>query len=359
MEYKQYEEIAEKLNQKIYERNSYWFYKQIKKLMPTLNHIVKNFDYEKVEFDKNDLNLGEMQTLVLDFLRDLDPELEEKALNVLEDIEHTVLYVGKPQDVAKSNSVGLRGLIGKNGRPLKNSPKVEIALHPQNSEIGLVVIGHEYGHILSQRIQKRIKQKSHWIGEIESLFIEKIFADWLLKKKIISKESLKKMDVHWKSLLIARAQVLVEEFDILNRLQRPTSAEDLQKIEKELQDKNRFGWIEVLKHRISEMIKDDKDFPKDGEYVFKYLVGEIVASALYEDYKINPKETIANFKEFLSHNAEYDFYPSKQVEQDGKIINKFVLEQSEVDKCFSTLLGENYKEKLEKTINNLSVEKTV
>lgn len=359
MEYKVYEEIAQKLNEKIYQHNSYWFYGQIRKIMPMLADIVKHYDCEKVEFDKIEMNLGEMQTLVLDFLQDLDPSLEENALNVLEDLEHTVVFVGKPQEVSKGNSVGIRGLRGKNGRPLKNSPRVEISLHPQNNAMGIVVVGHEIGHTLCQRIQERILPKTDCIGEIESVFIEKIFADWLLKKKVISKEDRKKMDVVWKNNLINSARVLVEEYDLLNRLQNPTNAEDLQKVEKDLQDKNRLGWLEILKHRIIVMIGDNKGKDIHGEYEFRYIVGEIVATALYEDFKKNPKETTENFKEFLSHSAEYEFYVKKKAKRDGKLVENYVLEPKEVEKCFATLLGESYKEKLENAIKIQHKDKTV
>lgn len=359
MEYKDYEEIAQKLNEKIYERNSYWFYGQIKRLMPTLADIVKKKDIEITKFDKTELNLGEMQTLVLDFLRDLDPSLEEKALDVLEDLEHTVVFVSKPQEKSKGNSVGLRELRGKNGKPLKNSPRVEIRLHPKNDTMGIVVVGHEYGHILSQRIQQKAFQKTDCIGEIEGVFFEKIFADWLVKKKVISKTERAKMDVAWNNNFINSVRVICDEYDLLNRLQRPTSADDLIKVEKDLQDKNRLGRLEVLKHRINVFINGDKGKDIHGEYEFRYVVGEIVASALYEDFKKNPKEATANFKEYLAHNAEYEFYVKKKVEKDGKLLENYVLEPKEVDKCFKTLLGENYKQKIEKTINEFQKEKTV
>lgn len=354
-----YQEIAEKLNRKIEERNSYRFYGQIKSVFPALSKFVKAYDIEKVGFEKVDKKIGEIENLVLDFLYDLDPELEENVLKVIEDVDHTVMFVSNPKEKAKGSFVALRELNGKRG-PLKKSPRVEIGLRPQNTSMGLATVGHEFGHILSQRIQERKFPKTDLIGEIEGVFLEKIFADWLLRNNKISKSERDKMNVVWRNNFLLHSRTICEEVDLLSRLKKNISAVNLQKIEKELQDNQKFAWKEVLKNRIGVFINglDGKEI--HGEYEFRYIVGEIVAGALYEDFKKEPTKTIERFKEYLAHNAEYEFFKKEQVLHDGKVVEKVVFDKKECTKCFSALLGENFKEKLSNAIKTLenSFEKT-
>lgn len=343
-----YKEIADKLNQKLNQRNSYWFYGQIRPLLAPLSRIIKTKDIQQLKFEKVDLSLGKMQTLALEFFYDLDPDLEEMIGNVLEDVKNTTVFVGKPQEKSGRNSVGAKDC------------KIEISLHPKNDTMGIVTVAHEFGHTSSQRIQSKIKEKTDCIGEIESVFIEKIFADWLLKKGVISKDEREKMTIAWQNDFIWHARIICEEAYLLDRLKRPITAESLQNLEKQLEEEKRFGWLEILKHRIDIMINGDR-FGKQphGEYEFRYIVGEIVAQALYEDFKKDPKQTIERYKNYLSHNSEYEFFKKKKCKRDdGKVVENYVLDKSELDKCFVPLLGEDYKQKLTRSLNDLEQTKT-
>ncbi len=347
-----YQEIAEKLNQKIYDRNSYWFYGQIKAALPMLARFVKQYDIEEIKFEKIDMTIGKIEELVLDFLYELDPSFEENVMNVLEDLDHTVMYVSNPKEKAKGSFVSLRELHGKNGRILKNSPKVEIGLHPKNNTMGIVVVGHEYGHILSQRVQQRRNQRTDCIGEIEACFVERLFADWLLKKNKISKEERLKLDLAWRHSFLLSARVICEEVDLLARLKKNIKPENLRKIETTLQAEEKLKWLDILKHRIDVFINGANGKDIHGEHEFRYIVGEIVASALYEDFKKDSKKTIERFKTYLAHSAEYEFFKKKKVEKDGKIVEKIMFDKTECDKCFVALLGEEYETKLKTAIKN-------
>ena len=351
MEEINYPAIATQFNEVVKKRNSYWFYGQIRSVLPFIKKLVTTLDIEELKFNKLDLSVGKMQTYVLDFLYDLDPELEEKVANVLEDLKGTLLYVGKPTEKGGENFVGLR--------KTKKNTVVDIQIHPRNDSTGILVVGHEYGHLLSQRIQQHCQQKTDCLGEIESLFIERLFADWLLKKGFISKEERKKFDTKWKNNLLGNARGIYEEWVILSNLKQPTFGDDLRSFEQRLISDGKLSLLDLLKKRMVVMIKDDDGQQKHGEYMFRYVVGEIVAEALYQEYKKEPDLTLARFKEFLAHNAEYEFFKKKQVNKDGQVVENLVLDKAEMQKCFTTLLGEDYKAKLTRGAELFIKEKTV
>ena len=340
-----YEEVAEKLNQKCYERNAYWFYDQVRPILPILNDMLKTIKQGDVEFKKNNLTLADMENDALDFYYDLDPEFEEKIGNVLEDLDHTIMYVGNPSEKGGKNAVGLKTQIGKRG-PLKNSPKVEIELHPTNNTDGIIQVGHEFGHTLNQRIQERKHPISDCIQEVETMFFEKVYADWLLKKKKITKEEHANLIQKRKNSFYAEVKTLLEEDELLRRLDKPITAERLISLEKEIAQQD-VHKLEILKRRIDVMINGrNGNTNAYGQYEFRYVLGEIVAQALYEDYKKDPKKTITNLKQYLKNSADYDFMPMKTKKINKKEEKRRVLDKNELDKCFGTLLGENYEKKI-------------
>ena len=344
MEEINYAAVATRFNEVVKKRNSYWFYGQIKSVLPFIKKLVTTLDMEEVKFNEIDLTVGKMQTYALEFLYDLDPEFEEKVCDVLENLKGTTLFTGRPTEKGGENSVGLR--------KLKKDLMVDIQLHPQNDIMGIIVVGHEYGHLLSQRIQQRRKQMTDCIGEIESLFIERLFADWLLNKGIITKEERKKIEISWKNNLLGNARGIYEEWVILSNLKQPTFGDDLKNFEQRLVSEEKLSFLDLLKKRMVVMIKDDDGQQKHGEYMFRYVVGEVVAEALYQDYKKNPELTKQRFKEYLAHNAEYEFFKKKQFEKDGRMVENLVFDKNEMKKCFTTLLGEDYKKKIEKTVKD-------
>jgi len=322
--------IAERLEKVCKRRNAHGFYSEICKSYPDffrkIHDVERGKTFEDLKFDKVDYSVGKMGTIVSDFLLALDVDLYEKLWGVLEDLT-TVYRPHKPQKNAGTNCVSVREVEerGKTGKVIKKFIRIEIDLAPTDDVKGMNTVAHEYGHILEQRVQQKVRQRTDCLGEISSFFIEKLYADYLLKIGNIDETQYYALKKAHKQDFIANARIMLEEYEILSQLKIPITGEQLAKLEERYCGTKRYNH---LKHRINEMIngKNGKDF--HGEYVFRYIVGEVVSELMYQDFYKDPNETLKRYKQFLSCNAEI-----------------------KREEAFEMLLGENYRQRMTKYLD--------
>ncbi len=286
------EEFADKLKEACERRHAWDFYGRIRRFFPVMHSIRRELGHRpRVDIAKVNYSLKEMKNKAFLFYKDLRPAFYENIKKVL-NAPDTILREAEPSEKHGSMAVGLSGKGQKR--------KIEVDLHPFNDVQGMVSVAHEFAHILSERAQKGIGQKTDCIGEIESLFIEKLYLDYLLKNGVISKEEYDRNKEFRKNGLACDLGTIFEEEEILSRLGRDINKEALLKLDNDTKDHRNH---DALMHRLDVMVngKDGREF--HGEYVFRYVVGEVVAEALYQDYLKQPKETLENFERFLQNNA--------------------------------------------------------
>ena len=64
---------------------------------------------------------------------------------------------------------------------------------------------------------------------------------------------------------------------------------------------------------------------KSAEYIYRYVVGEMVATALYHDYQKDPVATMERYKEFLFSNADKSLPELLEVALGEEYMDKIML----------------------------------
>ena len=139
---------------------------------------------------------------------------------------------------------------------------------------------HEATHSISQkhdagwRSTQMVPEKDQSVGEIEAKFMEKVFVDFVRRN----------------------AEVLGDQ-NFFPGQNEYTFTREMNTLEKN----DRLDFISRLKSGI--------DNPQGGykdSFSHRYVIGEIVASLLFEEYKQDPVETMHLFSQFLQINAQLD-----------------------------------------------------
>lgn len=176
----------------------------------------------------------------------------------------------------------------KNGKTVWNGDQVKLyaeigeylgcdVLQSSFSEIKGVV--HEIAHGTSQKFAgERMQEKETLNGEIESMFMEKLF----IKYCVENVEKVQDILVKQESKEIPREQ-----------------AEDF------ISDMFANGRFLDLQNRLN-VCGAKNGFIDKQEFDFRYVVGEIYSTVLYNNYLDDPERTIKKFVKFMKHNAEYD-----------------------------------------------------
>lgn len=333
MEVLDFAKIAERLEDVCSKNLSFYFYRQLKESYPhiltLLNDKTKNFKSEKITFNQNALNMGEMETKAIDFFEQFDEDLAEKVWDILED-ETTVMHVAKPSEKGGLNAVSVvekpRSKHGNFKKPIDQYKNIyiEINLHPTNDTLGLVNVVHEFGHLMEQRVQQKIPQKTDCLMEIAPMFMERVFMQHLLQTGEIKNEEYETFLKKRNQSFVANARVLLEEDEILSNLKSPITAEQIEILQEKYKNTLRG---EILNKRIEALI--DKSSHVHGQHCFRYVVGEIVSMLLFDDFMKNAEITTQKFKSFCEKNAEMT---EKQ--------------------AFNLLLGDNYAQRMQNILKN-------
>ena len=261
----------------------------VRKQLETLHHawqeITKDKDNNIIK--DNDYSLSDMITISLEFFACFDKDIYTNLLKILND-DSVKLNFSEPSAENRGNNCGI-----KDWRRFIN-------LNPTNNVFGLTTVCHEFAHLTSQRMQEKKMPKSEYIGEVESMFIEKVFAKYLLDKKIISEEEYDAVNISLIKSVSNRLEAVFQENDILNFLKGDILTEEkLAEGEKLLKNSpNKDAILNRIQSIAKGTIKSDVDF--------RYIIGEVVSELLFEEYKKEPQKTTAKFKEYLKHNADID-----------------------------------------------------
>lgn len=242
--------------------------------------------FNNIDFEECSYSTEDMVNICIDFFGQFDGELQQKLITILNNPEIKI-EISQPQPNNRDNKSFCRS--GDDGRAL--------FIHPENNIIlGLIVVCHEFAHMLSQRMQENGKPKDGIIGEVESLFIERVFVNYLTKKGIISQKVVENYNKTRTNGLLNDIEYCGYRNEVIN-LARGLNKEKLAELEGKLAN-NKNG--DCLLDILNSLAKNGYDFRE------RYVVGEIGGRVLFERYLKDRQGTTEKFKNYLAHNCELD-----------------------------------------------------
>lgn len=198
---------------------------------------------------------------------------------------------------------------------------LDFNVYIHNSLDDLRTTAHELGHALSSHHQHLIKMlrsnvstqeidkytqksfKKDCVGEIESYIIEQLFNRFLIKKGLYTKADLENYQKSQQASLLSEINLVREERYIIKGLSCPVSYESLDNLVNSLQKNNQ--------NRLVERIKKMHDDDKCSSYMFRYIVGRIVADQWIRNFeKATDRQTqvemLNNFQAYLDKTHKLD-----------------------------------------------------
>ncbi len=257
---------------------------------------------QKYEIKYNEINLSreDMLNIVCDFFKTEIPDLYKNLMNVLNN-GSIKLYMDYPSNTNREQD---------NFNALTRDKRI-VSISPRNNTSGLLQVCHELSHTLSQCMQKNMQPKDSVIGEIESLFMEKVFAHYLFEHNMMTKEECDSFAVERDKKLAADIAYCLTRADIMGMIEGPLTEEGVKKID--IITANDPRRAAIIK-RLKEMSYVDIDPKHSHKYqpVERYIIGQLTSSLLFKQYLQDKGNTMKKYKEFLSHNAEIGLNDSLQ-----------------------------------------------
>ena len=354
------EEFARKADQVFARRRSHDFLRSIGFLLGDMGNLYMDLRPKhktQVAERKSEHTVEEMVKLVMLFYKDLDQEIYERVASFVNsavrvpykngrvpagkvdgEIQRFFEKTGsrnrnflfytkdlldpKVADTCNS-SVGL-DVVEQNGE--KVDCRVAV-FNIVNTIQGYYTIAHELGHISSQRMVEMKSARADFVGEIESLFMEKLFNNYMLDWGMITEEEHKAHTTKRRESLKNDLSKMLQEADLLSVVKPPITHESLVEAEEIFRTDPKYSKnYPYLMLRLAETVNTNRS----AAYMYRYVVGELVSSALLDDYIKDPVATMGRYKEFLFSNADKTY---------GELL--------------TGLLGEGYETKIRQTAGRM------
>ncbi len=251
-----------------------------------LREIKNTVIQQNIKLERKKYSLEDMLLICFRFYDSLGINLYQDLKEVLGN-ENTKVIMSEPSinNRGKENSC--------------NDGLGQIVLNPTNDLAGLLAVVHELCHAISQRMKENKRAIDLTIGEVESLFIEKVFICYLYENKIISHKEYVDLFVCMNNTLVRQIDYCFQRNDILNIVGfLPLTKESEKELEQMIaHDRNR----DVLFERLKQMGR--------GEYEYKerYVIGGVVSTVLYDRYLNDREGVLKTFKKYMSQNAELNY----------------------------------------------------
>ena len=283
-----YDRIAKKIEKKSSDLRLRDFYAELTMVSPTflprISKLIEQSSSAERKLGAHSLCLGDLKSLTMNFYQELNSAYPEQILSILNS-PNTFLRESEPTQSTGKNFVAQLGIMWL------------IELHPSTNLSGVLTLPHEYCHLLEQRIQEQKLPKEECIGEIATMFIEKIFIDYLENHKVISSKNCQTLRDALKTTLIDDAKIIVEESFVFNSFKQPIDGLQLKDFAENLSDEKKAKFINRIK-------KMSNSRAENGAVQMRYVIGGLVSEEMYYEYLKNPKDTLEKFDFFLKHNAE-------------------------------------------------------
>ncbi len=223
--------------------------------------------------------------------------------------EH-INFIYEGQNFSHSSNVNHRG----------RRSFLELNVYMHNSYDDLRTTAHEISHALSSHHQYLIKMirsnatksqidkyaqkdfRKDCIIEIESLITEQLFNEFLVKKGLYTNVDLENYENGQQTSLLNEVNLIREETDIMENLSYPVTYESLNKLIHNLQKDKQDRLID----RIDKMHNDSG---KHSAYMFRYVVGRVVANQWMKRFnetqsKQTKYEMLETFQNYLDRTYE-------------------------------------------------------
>ena len=248
---------------------------------------IKPYHERQVTYDESQFN-----SLIIEFFKKYFPSKVQEVSEILDGTNpYFIDENGKSHINFLQSEKGGKSSVGHSD----HNSYLEFNVCKNGTIADLRTTAHEISHALSghhKRLIDGIKQGASQkeldkltknkgfsrdcIGEIESHIIERLFNQFLLEKGILTEQDLKDYDNLQKLSILSETNLIREESDILMRLPHPITKESLQKLTSSLKKEGQT----ILLERIEKMHDDDKSSP----YMFRYIVGRMVADQWMKEY---------------------------------------------------------------------------
>ena len=312
-----FEKYTKELDDKCRQNNSHGFISFIKKprygfrIVDLIEEINKNSNYQKIE-TKNHLKIDETQTksYVQKFFETYMPEKSAEVIKILNQT-HPLFLDDKGNSHIKflKSEKNLGSAVSHKGN--NNFLEFQVSLNGTGHD--MITTAHEIAHALSAHHQNKVKKirqneqldlfygekrfDHDCIGEIESLITERLFVEFLKEENIFSKKELKNYQIEEENSLLAETNQIMEEFDILTNLSCPITVQSLKSLMSSLENNHN----KILENRIKTMHDDSRH----GVYMFRYVVGRVVADTFMKEFKKASKnekqKMLENFQTYLDN----------------------------------------------------------
>ena len=90
---------------------------------------------------------------------------------------------------------------------------------------------HEMSHMLSQRMQRKLRPKDPSIGEIEALFMEKVFAFYLLVNNIMTDEECQQFVAERNNKMMRDIIYCINRAEVMKLIDGKLTTEGVKKID--------------------------------------------------------------------------------------------------------------------------------
>lgn len=250
-------------------------------------------NYHEAEYKERDFSREDMIKIVHDFFKTIDDQLFIMLTGVLND-QSVRVFIDQPSCVNKE----------KNNYSTFIDGKRVLSISPTNNISGLLQMCHEMSHMLSQRMQRKLRPKDPSIGEIEALFMEKVFAFYLLVNNIMTDEECQQFVAERNNKMMRDIIYCINRAEVMKLIDGKLTTEGVKKIDTLTKNSPKR---DIIIKKLKEMSYVDKvDMRRSHNYhpVERYVIGQIASTVLFDRFMKDREPTMETFKNYLAHSSE-------------------------------------------------------
>lgn len=250
-------------------------------------------NYHEAEYKERDFSREDMIKIVHDFFKTIDDQLFIMLTGVLND-QSVRVFIDQPSCVNKE----------KNNYSTFIDGKRVLSISPKNNISGLLQMCHEMSHMLSQRMQRKLRPKDPSIGEIEALFMEKVFAFYLLVNNIMTDEECQQFVAERNNKMMRDIIYCINRAEVMKLIDGKLTTEWVKKIDTLTKNSPKR---DIIIRKLKEMSYVDKvDMRRSHNYhpVERYVIGQIASTVLFDRFMKDREPTMETFKNYLAHSSE-------------------------------------------------------
>ena len=286
---------------------------------PNLSKILKRvskLNYKpSIKFRKIPYNKDEVNAHVLSFYNDYFQPRYKEAKSILEGTHPLFIDKNGVSHVHYDGTNLDNNTLGHVNRVVSNKttgPYLEFSIMPQDSFFAQITTAHELAHALSEgafgivsAARKGIKYPDKTYDqdakfEIESLIVEKLYVEYALKHKLITKREYRSIKNSDHNYIVRNARRLRHQEEIGLRLGKNPTQKQLDDYIEELNGNKNIKVID----RINSLKNYDQE--NSPSWYNRYFVGQVVAEVWMDKFEHSTKRErramLNNFSDYLLTN---------------------------------------------------------